>query len=410
MATVIENGRILTASDAGVIEEGVVVIDDDGRIAAVGRRGTVDVPVGARRWPVDGRTVLPGLIDMHAHVLCGTDAEAREGLTSRTITDQTLRAVNNARRCIEAGITTVRDAGARSDGIFRIKEAIDQSVVLGPRIFPSGQAIAMSGGHGWNGVAVEADGPDEVRKAARQQLKAGALCIKLMATGGAGTAGERITDLQFTVDELRAGAEEAHKKGRHVLAHVTNSAGVANAIAAGIDTIEHGLVLNEDAVEAMAEHDVYLCPTLEAYERIVRLGPAAGYYEYMVPKAASVLEPHRASFQRALRAGVKVLAGTDAGGHFWQLGDLADELERMVEAGMTAEAALLSATRAAAECLGRQADIGTLQPGRWGDILIVDGDPMEDIGAVKRVHAVFKAGDLVSPLRQAGPGGCPELS
>ena len=171
---------------------------------------------------------------------------------------------------------------------------------------------------------------------------------------------------------------------------------MANAIAAGIDSIEHGLVLNEDAVQAMSEHGVYLCPTLEAYERIVRLGPAAGYYDYMVPKAASVLEPHRASFRLALSAGVKMLAGTDAGGHFWQLGDLGDELERMVEAGMTAEAALLSATRTAAECLGWQEDVGALEAGRWGDILIVDGDPMQEIAAVKRVHAVFKGGRLVS--------------
>jgi len=405
MPTVIENGRIFTGSGAGIIEQGVVVIGDDGRIAAVGRSGAVQVPAGALRWPANGRTVLPGLIDMHAHVLCGTDAEAREGLNARTITDQTLRAVNNASRCVQAGITTVRDAGARSDGIFRIKHAIDQGVVLGPRIFPAGQAIAMSGGHGWNGVAVEADGPDEVRKEARQQLKAGALCIKLMATGGAGTAGERITDLQLSVDELRAGAEEAHKKGRHALAHVTNSDGVANAVAAGIDSIEHGLVLNEDAVQAMVEHGVYFCPTLEAYERIVRLGPAAGYYEYMVPKAASVLEPHRVSFRLALRAGVKMLAGTDAGGHFWRLGDLGDELERMVEAGMTAEAALLSATRTAAECLGWQEDVGLLEVGRWADILIVDGDPTEDITAVKRVYAVFKGGRLVSRTPAADAAG-----
>jgi len=395
MAIVIENGRIFPATEAGMIDQGVVVIGDDGRISAVGRRSDVSVPRGAERWSAEGRTVVPGLIDMHAHILSGTDAEAREGLNARTVTDQTLRAVNNAHGCIHYGITTVRDAGARSDGIFRIKHAIDQGSLLGPRIFPCGQAIAMSGGHGWNGVAVEADGPDEVRKAARQQLKAGALCIKLMATGGAGTAGERINDLQLTVEEMRAGAEEAHKKGRHVLAHVTNSEGVLNATAAGVDSIEHGLILNGEAVSAMAQHGVYLCPTLEAYERIVRLGPRAGYYEYMVPKAASVLDPHRASFQLALRAGIKIVAGTDAGGHFWPLGDLADELERMVESGMTPEAALVSATRTAAECLGWQEDVGTLQIGRWGDVVIVDGDPTDEIAAIKRVHAVFKGGRLV---------------
>jgi imidazolonepropionase-like amidohydrolase len=395
VVTVIEGGRVFTGVDSRVIENGVVVVGDDGKITAVGGKADVDIPKGADRVVVSGKTVLSGLIDMHAHVLAGTDVEAQEGLTVRTITDQTLRAVNNAKRCISFGVTTVRDAGARSPGIFRIKRAIDDWSLVGPRIVPSGQAIAMSGGHGWNGVAAEADGPDEMRRTARQQLKAGAECIKLMATGGAGTVGERVDDLQLTVDEMRAAVEEAHKKGRHVLAHVTNSKGVANVLEAGVDSIEHGLLLDDDAVAAMTRQNVYFCPTLEAYERIVRLGPKAGYYEYMVPKAAAVIEPHRESFRKTLRAGVKMIAGTDAGGHFWQLGDLADELARMVELGMTPEAAIVSATRTAAECLGYHDSLGTLQAGRWGDVLVVDGDPLDTIAALRHVHLVFKAGRLV---------------
>jgi imidazolonepropionase-like amidohydrolase len=392
MATVIEGGRLFTAVDETIIEKGIVVIGDDGRIVAAGEAGTIKAPAGSHRIDASGGTILPGLIDMHAHVLAGTDAESREGLTVNTITDQTIRALDNARWCVLAGITTVRDAGARSNGIFRIKKAIDEGSAVGPRIFASGQAIAMTGGHGWNGVAVEADGADEVRKVSRQQLKSGAECVKLMATGGAGTAGERVDDLQLTVDEMRAACEEAHKKGKHVFAHVTNSQGTIEAIEAGVDSIEHGLIQNDEAIDAMVSSGAYLCPTLEAYERIVRLGPSAGYYDYMVPKALSVLEPHRESFKRALNAGVKIIAGTDAGGHFWPLGDLADEIARQVEFGMSEQASIISATRTAAECLGLADQVGSLALGSWGDVLVVGGNPFEDIGALKNPIAVIKGG------------------
>jgi imidazolonepropionase-like amidohydrolase len=392
MTTVIEGGQVFTALDDTIIKNGIVVIGDDGKILEVGEVGSIKVPAGSNRIDASGGTILPGLIDMHVHVLAGTDAESREGLTVNTITDQTIRALDNARRSVLAGITTVRDAGARSNGIFRIQKAIDEGKVLGPRIFASGQAIAMTGGHGWNGVAVEADGADEVRKITRLQLKSGAECIKLMATGGAGTAGERVDDLQLTLAEMRAASEEAHKKGKHVLAHVTNSQGTIEAIEAGVDSIEHGLIQNDTAVDAMASSGAYLCPTLEAYERIVRLGPSAGYYEYMVPKATAVLEPHRDSFRRSLNAGVKIIAGTDAGGHFWPLGDLADEIARMVEFGMNERDAIVSATRTAAECLGLREEIGTLSAGGWGDVVVVGGDPFADIGVLKAPTAVVKSG------------------
>jgi imidazolonepropionase-like amidohydrolase len=241
-------------------------------------------------------------------------------------------------------------------------------------------------------VAVEADGPDAVRRLVRLQLKRGAQCIKLMATGGAGTAGERVHDLQMTVEEMRAGVEEAHKKGFGTLAHVTTTEGVLLALEAGVDCIEHGLLLDEPAVTAMAARGTYYDPTMEAYERIVRLGTAAGYYEYMIGKAASVLDGHRRSLRLALAVGVKVVAGTDAGGHFWRLGDMAHELARMVECGMTPAQSLVAATRTGAECLGLSDDVGSLQSGRWGDVLVVDGNPLDDIQALERVWAVFKGG------------------
>ncbi len=392
MAMVIEARRIFTAAAGEVLDDGVIVVDDDGRITGVGRRGEVEAPATAERFQARDQTAVPGLIDMHAHVLSGTDDETREGLTVRTITDQVLRGVNNARRCVLNGTTTIRDAGARHEGIFRFKKAIEEGWVVGPRIIPAGQAIAMSGGHGYNAVAAEADGPDEVRKLVRQQLKAGAECIKIMATGGAGTAGERVQDLQLTGEEIRAATEETHKKGYRTLAHVTTAEGVLLAVEAGVDCIEHGLLLDEAAAREMARRGAYYDPTLEAYERIVRLGTSAGYYDYMISKAAAVLEPHRESVRLARAAGVRLVAGTDAGGHFWQLGDMADELARMVECDLSPEEALTAATRTAAECLEREADVGTLQAGRFGDVLLVDGDPLEDIGALKRVHAVFKGG------------------
>jgi imidazolonepropionase-like amidohydrolase len=393
MATVIRGGRVITVGDLGVIQQGVVVVDGS-RITAVGPEKEVAVPKGtAQEIDVKGRTILPGMIDMHTHVCPFTDAETREGINARTVTESVVRAIENLRRTTAAGITTVRDMGCKHAGIFALRRAIDAGERVGPRILPCGAAIAMTGGHGYNSVADEADGPEACRALARQQLRLGADVIKIMASGGAGTWGERVVDSQLTVAEIAAAVEEAHKKGKTAAAHATYIDSVLDSLSAGIDTIEHGLILNDACIQKMLKLKRYYVPTLEAYERIVRLGEKV-YPPYFVPKAEMVVGPHKESFQLALKTGVKMAAGTDSGGHFWPMGDMALELERMVEFGMAPMAALEAATRNAADAIQRLDQFGTLEPGKLADLIVVDGNPLDDMTAMRNVWMVMREGKV----------------
>jgi imidazolonepropionase-like amidohydrolase len=393
MAIVIRGGRVITAGKAGAIEKGAVVVDG-GRIVAAGPEREVETPKDVSQViDVKGRTVLPGLIDMHAHCCPFTDAETKEGINARTVTESVLRAMENLRRTTAAGITTIRDMGAKHAGIFALRRAIDAGERVGPRMLVSGAGIAMTGGHGYNSVADEADGPEACRALARQQLRLGADVIKLMASGGAGTWGERVVDSQLTVAEMAAAAEEAHKKGKTTASHATYIDSVIDSLNAGIDTIEHGLILNDVCIQMMLKMDRYLIPTLEAYERIVRLGTKV-YPPYFVPKAEMVVGPHKESFQLALKAGVKMAAGTDSGGHFWPMGDMALELERMVEFGMAPMAAIETATRNAADALKMLDRLGTLEPAKLADVLVVDGNPLDDMKALRHPWLVMKEGTI----------------
>ena len=393
MAIVLRGGRVITGSDQGVFENGTVVIDN-GRITAVGAANEVEDPQGTfETINVKGRTILPGLIDMHTHVCPFTDAETREGINASTVTKSLLRAMENIRRSTASGVTTVRDMGAKHTGIFALQQAIDAGQIVGPRMLPAGAAIAMTGGHGYNSVANEADGPEAVRALAREQLMHGAECIKVMATGGAGTPGERVNDSQLTIEEMAAAIDEAHKKGKTTASHATYPQGVLDSLEAGVDTIEHGLYLDDASIQKLLETGRYFVPTLEAYERIVRLGTTV-YPAYFVPKGEMVVGPHKESFQRAIEAGVKIAAGTDAGGHFWPLGDIALELERMVEFGLSSEQAIYAATRNAADALQRLESLGTLEVGKIADVIVVDGDPLSDISALQNVSLVMKDGQV----------------
>jgi imidazolonepropionase-like amidohydrolase len=221
----------------------------------------------------------------------------------------------------------------------------------------------------------------------------GAEVVKLMASGGAGTWGERVVDSQLTVGEMAAAVEEAHKKGKTTASHATYIDSVMDSLNAGIDTIEHGLILNDNCIQLMLKLERYFVPTLEAYERIVRLG-AKVYPPYFVPKAELVVGPHKESFQLALKAGVKMAAGTDSGGHFWPMGDLALELERMVEFGMAPMAAIETATRNAADALQRLDQLGTLDTGKLADLIVVDGNPLDEMTVMRKVWMVMKGGHI----------------
>ncbi len=396
MSLVIRGARLIDGTGEAPLDRAVVVIEGR-RISAVGSEGTVAIPADDPTViDVEGRVVLPGLMDLHANPVGLSREEEPYGITPKNIASSVLRGVVNGRRCLSVGVTTVRVDTCGHHGIFALKDAFATGWVDGPRLVVPGRAICMTGGHGWNYGNHEADGADGVRKAVREELKAGADWIKLMATGGAGSPTERIEDNQMTLEELKAGVEEAHKKGRFAFAHVSCAEGARNCIAAGIDSIEHGIFLEEDIVREMKEKDIFLVPTLAVYRRLVERGEKGEVPDYMYQKAVQVVARHAQSFRMALAAGVKITAGTDSGQYWFPMGEsLLQELEIMNQEGMTPMHVLMSATSRAAECLRLSETVGALEVGKLADMLVVDGDPLTRISDLRQTWAVFKEGRMV---------------
>lgn len=396
MTVMIKGGRLIDGTGREPVQRASVVIEGQ-RIQQVGTEDAVSRLDGATVIDARGKNILPGLMDLHVGMATLTVDERRMGgINQRSIATSTLRAVANGRRCLDAGVTTVRVDLCGHHGIFALKEAFASGIVDGPRLIVPGRAICMTGGHAWEGGLHEADGADEVRKAAREELKAGADWVKLMATGGAASATERAEDNQMTLEELQAGVDEAHKKGRYAFAHVSCAEGARNCIAAGVDSIEHGIMLEQDIVRDMQARGVFLVPTLGVYRVLVERGEKGLVPEHMYRKAVQVVDQHTRSFRMALEAGVKIAAGTDSGQNWYPAGaSLHYELEVMCQEGMSPMQTLLSATSRAAECLRMQAEVGTIEPGKLADVLIIDGDPLGDIRALRDTWMVFKEGRLV---------------
>lgn len=365
-----------------------------------------------------GRTVLPGLIDCHVHIMGDGNPDILRAIR-KTTPRYALEAAVHARRTLEAGFTTIRDAGATALIDLALRDAIRDDLVPGPRMLVSGVPLTTTGGHGdpfWPPEITfrdrsVVDSPDEARKAAREQLRCGADVIKLCATGGVMTELSVPTARGMTVAEMRAAIEEAHNLGRKTLAHAHGAEGVKNAILAGIDSVEHGSYLTDEIIELMLERGVFLVPTLVAVHRIVINADKAGMPEWAVSKAREHTESHRASFRRALAAGVKIAMGTDAATPFNYHGENALELELMVNEGMSPGEAILSATSRAAELLGLSDLVGTVAPGKLADIVVVAGDPLADITCLQdksRIEVVLKDGRIAVDRRSAGgfsPGG-----
>lgn len=341
-----------------------------------------------------GCTVLPGLINAHVHLALDGGPDPNSSSFRDGLYGAAYKAVAAAERTLRAGVTTVRDLGAPGGMDIALRKAIEAGTLPGPRMLVAGESICMTGGHGWT-TGCEVDGPDEARKGARRQLKAGADVIKLMATGGVMTPGVEPGSPQLTEEEMRAAIEEAHKAGKRTATHAQGTTGIKNAIRAGIDSIEHGIFLDDEAIEMMLARGVYLVPTLVAPYHIVRGGVEAGIPAYAVEKAKRVIDSHLTSFDKARRAGVKIAAGTDAGTPLNPHGTLALEIELMVKAGMPVADALHAATDVAADCLGLADRIGSIAPGKYADLLAVRGDPLSDPSALYNVAAVLKGGALV---------------
>lgn len=393
MNKVIKGGLLIDGTGRAPVADSVIVITDN-KITAVGKASEVTMPEGEYELlDASGKTVLPGLIDCHVHLTMDPDANS-EPKSREPDTLTALRAANNARLTLAGGITTVRDVGAKGYADISLKKAINDGIAIGPRLLASGKNLCITGGHG-HGAGREVDGPDDARKAAREQIKAGADVIKLMATGGVLTPGVEPGSPQLTVEEMRAAVEEAHKAGRKTASHAQGNTGIKNAILAGIDSVDHGCFLDEEAIQMMLDRGTFLVPTLSAPHNIIKHGLAAGIPEFAVRKTERVKDAHFASFQNAYKAGVKIAMGTDAATPFNRHGENSSELVLMVSAGMAPMDAVVCATARAAELLGLSEQIGTIETGRLADILIVNNNPLEDMNCIRDIYVVIKDGNIV---------------
>jgi imidazolonepropionase-like amidohydrolase len=383
--------RVFDGVSERVVENGAVVVED-GLIASVGP--TRALPSNVEVVDLGDATLLPGLIDAHVHLVWSASAEPHEVVERESRALTVLRCAANAALHLRAGVTTVRDIGATDGLSIDIARAVELGVIPGPRVVAAGRAIAMTGGHGWF-LGREADGVEEVRHAVRSELKAGAGCIKLMASGGVYGHAEEPGSPQLTVEEMRAGVAEAHKAGRKVAAHAYSAEAINNALDAGVDSIEHGSFLDQTTAERMRERGCYLVPTMSVYEAMNEKGPELGAPDYIQRKTAEVLDASREAFRLAREAGVPVAAGTDCGAPGHLHGTLPEELRLMVEAGATPLEALRHGTSAAADLLGLGEESGALKPGKKADLLAVGGDPLHDIRTLREVRLVLRDGSEV---------------
>jgi imidazolonepropionase-like amidohydrolase len=341
--------------------------------------------------------VMPGLIDCHVH-LCSPGAADPRPYKDDPESILAFRAAANAKKTLQAGFTTARSVGSKFDVDIKLKKAIKEGIVVGPRLVASGRCITITGGHG-HGGGIEADGPWEVRKAVRTLIKEDADVIKVMATGGVMTEGVEPGAAELTLEELVVAVEEAHRSGRKAASHAQGNTGIRNAVEAGIDSIEHGVFLDAGIIEMMTQKGTALVPTLSAPHNISIYGIEAGIPQYAVDKNTRVLECHLQSFRMAYEAGVPIALGTDAGTPFNYHGSNAGELELMVKAGMSPMDAIKAGTSAAASVLGLQDDVGRLAPGYMADILLVKGNPLENVGLLKdpkNITKVYLGGAAIS--------------
>ena len=391
MAIAYRAARAFDGFSEQIIED-VAVLVDDGLIVSIEPAGSL--PSGGEVVDLGDATLLPGLIDAHVHLVWSASAEPHEVVQQESRALTALRCANNAALHLRAGITTIRDVGATDGLSIAVARAVELGVLPGPRVIAAGRAIAMTGGHGWF-LGREADGAEAVRHAVRSEIKAGATCIKLMASGGVYGHAEEPGAPQLTVEEMRAGVEEAHKAGQKVAAHAYSVAAIENALEAGVDSIEHGSFIDRDTAGRMRESGTYLVPTMSVYRAMSEKGPEIGAPEYIQRKTAEVLEASREAFRLALEVGVPVAAGTDCGAPGHPHGTLPEELMLMVESGVSPMQALRFGTSAAADLLGLGDEMGSLAPGKRADLLVVDGDPTSEILALREVRLVLRDGSRV---------------
>lgn len=388
MTTVFKNANIVDVVNETVIAGGSVLVED-GVIKEVGT--DVAAPADAKVVDLGGKTMLPGLFNCHVHMCSDAGTGVHETISDAATT---VRALKNLKTLLNSGVTYIRDAGAPNYIDVDLHNAQLKGDILAPEMQTACRCICMTGGHGY-ATGREADGPDDCRKAAREQLKAGANWIKVMATGGVMTKGVEPGSPQLTEDELRAAIEEAHKAGAKTFTHAQGMEGIKNALRAGVDSIEHGFFMDDWCFDFMKEHNVFFVPTLAAPYWIKYYGTDAGIPDYMVKKVENTIEAHQDTFRRAHKAGVKIALGTDAGTPFNKYDKTCFEAVLMVENGMTPMEAIQCGTINAAELLSVKDTHGSITVGKKANFAVFEKNPLEDIHALLDCAMTVLGGEVV---------------
>ena len=399
----IRAGKLVDVVTGKTLIDQVIIVEGD-RIKSLGAAATTPVPVGAEVIDLTRATVLPGLIDAHTHL---TSDPTQHGYRSLAISGvrSALYGVRAARLTLEAGFTSVRNVGASGFGDVAMRDAINDGDFIGPRMQVSGYALGIKGGHCDNNLLPPdydytgrgvADGPWAVRTKVREMVKYGADLIKMCASGGVLSKGDEPGTQQYTLEEMKAIVEEAHKLGRKVAAHAHGTSSIRDAILAGVDSVEHASLIDDEGIRLAREKGTWLSMDIYDDDYILAEGEKAGFLPESLEKERKLGQLQRDNFRKAFQGGARMVFGTDAG--VYPHGDNAKQFFYMVKYGMRNMQAIQAATINAADLMGWQDKVGSLAPGKYADIIAVDEDPAEDATRLTRVKFVMKGGKVVKSL------------
>lgn len=395
--TIIHGADAITCVGEETVSDSVLVIEGE-RISDV--RPSSSFPLEEAREERDtkvidatGKWIIPGLVNLHEHLDNHRGKGSFHDRLNQPTSYSIIRGTRNVLISLACGVTTVRDAGSKDGTNIAMRDAVESGQLIGPRIFPSGSPIAMTGGHG-AGLAIEADGPDEVRAVARQQLKAGADVIKIMASGGFVSVGnDHPWAAQLSEDEIRAAVEEAHKSQKTVMAHAHPPEAIRVALAAGVDTIEHGALMDESSAELINKYGAFLVPTLDEKHMIAEKGDELGRPKWLIELCKKDVETRSEVFGIAVKGNVKCGVGTDVAG------EMGREMSHMADGGMKPIDCLIAATLHGAQVLRLDDRIGTLEAGKYADLAVLDSDPRLNLRVCDEPSMVVKAGTLYEPAQ-----------